>query len=963
MTVTTRRSPGGPRWRRAVVLAAGLLAASTLTAQPEPPPTVQPMPATGIGRPIEENPAWDRTLERIASSVVSIEIDQARAFDTEWNQSSQATGFVVDAERGLILTNRHVVTPGPVVATAILQNREEVELRAVYRDPVHDFGIYRYDPARLRYVKPAALPLYPEGARIGTEIRVVGNDAGEQLSILAGTLARLDRQAPAYGVGKYNDFNTFYIQAASGTSGGSSGSPVIDIRGRVVALNAGGSNGAQSSFYLPLDRVQRALQLIQKGEPVPRGTLQTVFEYTPYDELVRLGLRPETESAARRAHPERTGMLVVDEVLPGSTTEGKLQPGDILTHVNGRLVTTFLPLEEILDGSVGRTVDITVERGGERIEQTLPVADLHAITPAEYFEFGDAVVHTLSYQMARHFNSPVSGVFVANPGYVLSAAGVPRGALITSAGGRPIATLADFVQVIDAMPHGERLTLRYSTLDDPKGSETRVMRMDRTWFPSQLCRRDDQTGLWPCEARNGPATAASPPQPAQASFPSSSERLANSIANSLVLVSFDMPYSVAGITERNYHGTGVIVDAERGLVVVDRNTVPVAPGDVQITFGGSVDVPGRVEYVHPLHNLAIVSFDPALVAGTPLRAARFDARELEAGEPVTVVGLSSDSRLRSLATFVAQVDDLSFPLSRTLQFRDANVEVATLVNSPSGFDGVILGKDGRVRALWSTFATEGARDSTQVSRGMPAELVLEAVEAARTGKPLFSLEVEFEAVPIATARELGLPAQWVPKFESRNSEHRQVLAVARVAAGSAAAGVLREGDLLLAVNGETLNRFREVERATQAPRVRLTVLRDGVEQALEVDTAPLLGEDIDRILVWSGAVIHTPHRAMAIQRAIPPEGVFVAYFSYGSPATRYGLYAGRRIIEVDGRPTPDLDAFIEAIRGRPDRSSLRLKTVTWNGSIGVTTLKLDRNYWPSYELRRTPTGWERRPIS
>ena len=66
---------------------------------------------------------WNRTLERIATGVVSIQIDSTRSFDTERNQSSQATGFVVDAERGLILTNRHVVTPGPVRAQAVFLNR------------------------------------------------------------------------------------------------------------------------------------------------------------------------------------------------------------------------------------------------------------------------------------------------------------------------------------------------------------------------------------------------------------------------------------------------------------------------------------------------------------------------------------------------------------------------------------------------------------------------------------------------------------------------------------------------------------------------------------------------------------------------------------------------------------------------------------------------------------------------
>jgi pro-apoptotic serine protease NMA111 len=75
------------------------------------------------------------------------------------------------------------------------------------------------------------------------------------------------------------------------------------------------------------------------------------------------------------------------------------------------------------------------------------------------------------------------------------------------------------------------------------------------------------------------------------------------------------------------------------------------------------------------------------------------------------------------------------------------------------------------------------------------------------------------------------------------------------------------------------------------------------------------------------------------------------------------LFAGRRIVEVDGRPVPDLDAFIAAVQGRENRSSVRLKTVTWNGTTGVTTLKLDQAYWPTYDLRRTSaSAWERTAI-
>lgn len=909
----------------------------------------------------ETAPGWTRTLERISTGVVAIQIDATRAFDTDWNTSSQATGFVIDAKRGLILTNRHVVTPGPVTAQATFINREEVELQPVYRDPVHDFGFYRYDPSKLRFITPAELPLFPAGAQVGVEIRVVGNDAGEQLSILAGTLARLDRESPEYGIGKYNDFNTFYYQAASGTSGGSSGSPVIDIQGRVVALNAGGSTGAASSFYLPLPRIVRALKLLQAGMPVSRGTLQTVFRYTPYDELRRLGLPAGIEAAARRTAPARTGMLVVTEVQPGAAAYGPLAVGDILVSADRRPISDFDTLGALLDERVGGSVELAVVRGGESRTLALPVQDLHEITPDEYLEIGDGVLHTLSWQMARHMNVPVAGVYVANPGYMFGSAGIPRGAVVTELDGKPVLDLAEAMALIGTLGHRQRVTVRFFTMEETRSLQLTTLRIDRAWFPAHHCVRNDTTGLWPCEAMAaGPD--APPPGPGTARFAQTGDRLMDVIAPSLVLVEFSMPYPVSGVTERNYHGTGVVLDAARGLVAVDRNTVPVAIGDVRLTFAGTIEVDGTVEYVHPLHNLAVVRYDPKQLGETPVRAVKFAGRLPATGESVFVVGLHPDNRVVSQQSTVASIGPVAFPLSRTLQFRDANLEVMRLVNGPDDFDGLIVDRRGEVLALWSSFAYENGRELVQQNLGVPAGIVQEMLEYARDGRPLHSAEAEFGLLSLAEARRLGLDEEWIGRVSAHDSQRRQVLTIERMVAGSPAAALLRPGDLLLAVDGRVVNSFSEASAAVHAPEVTLTLWRSGTELTVPLRTVALSGRDVERVLIWAGATLQAPHRAMAAQRGIQPDGVFIAFFMYGSPASRYKLWAGRRIIEVDGIPVPDLDAFIRAVSGRPDRSSLRLKTVSWNDAVEVITLRLDRHYWPAYELRRGADGWQRVPL-
>jgi len=680
-----------------------------------------------------ESDAWRTTLERISSSVVSIKVDSTRAFDTEWNKSSQATGFVVDAERGLILTNRHVVTPGPVRAEALFKNQEEVELTAIYRDPVHDFGFYRFDPAKLKYIRPAQLTLDPSGAQVGREIRVVGNDAGERLS----TLARLDRPAPEYGSGNYNDFNTFYLQAASSTSGGSSGSPVIDIDGNVVGLNAGGSGHAASSFFLPLDRVKRAFELLREGKPVTRGTLETTFVYESFDELRRLGLREDTEAVVRERFPDQLGMLVVNDILPDGVADGHLEVGDIIVEIDDQFVTQFVQLEDVFDSRVGELLHLIVERNGEELDITVDVQDLHAITPREYISFGNAVVHDLSYQQARHLNRATEGIYIANPGYVLGNAGIPRGSVIVAVGETDVHSLDDFETAIDTLADRDRTTIRFYPFEDPSANRLGMFRMDRRWYPAERCRRDDDSGLWPCHSLSpGPEPTAQ--EPATASYIKHKDKRARKVAPSLVLVNYNMPYTISGIGERHYYGTGLVIDAERGFIVVDRNTVPEAIGDVRITFAGELEVQGQVEFIHPLHNLALLSYDPAMIGDTPVRSAELLTRMPDPGDPLWVVGLRGDSKLVYQATEVASIDPVLLPLSRTMRFRETNLETLNLINGPGDVDGVLVDVKGRVIALWSSFAFQAGTETIQDNKGVPIELVEELLGLARDGLKLHS---------------------------------------------------------------------------------------------------------------------------------------------------------------------------------------------------------------------------------
>ena len=298
------------------------------------------------------------------------------------------------------------------------------------------------------------------------------------------------------------------------------------------------------------------------------------------------------------------------------------------------------------------------------------------------------------------------------------------------------------------------------------------------------------------------------------------------------------------------------------------------------------------------------------------------------------------------------------------------VAVATTIES---IGGVLTDADSRVLALWSSFSFQDNKDHRTGEFGIPAQLLADIVDDLHHDRdPVFwDLGVELGIVTLAEARNHGLSAAAAARIEAHDPLRRQVLSVTRT---SVTAPGWRAGDLLLAVaaapkdsspvptDSRPVTTFHEVERAAAAGHLQVTVLRDGAELQLDVRALPHRGCGTDRVIHWAGALLQAPHHAAQIQRYLPPEGAYISLYWYGSPAARSRLRAARRIVAVDGLPTPDLDAFLAAVADKPNHASVRLKTIDLDDKVELITLRLDLDYFPTYELRLTPDGWVRRPL-
>ncbi|HEY1590067.1 MAG TPA: Do family serine endopeptidase [Rhodanobacter sp.] len=350
----------------------GLLAAIVIGFVPGASPAAA-LPAAVDGQPM---PSLAPMLEHVTPAVVNISTKTRVAVsnpyfndpvfrqffglpDTpqERTEQSLGSGVIVDAARGYVLTNNHVVG-GADDITVTLQDGRNFKARLVGTDPATDVAVVQIPAQNLQ-----ALPLADSTKlRVGDYVVAVGDPFGLGQTVTSGIVSALGRSGLGQsGMGSSDADSTGYqnfIQTDASINPGNSGGALVNLRGELVGINtmilspSGGNVGI--GFAIPTAITSEVMaQLVAHGK-VQRGSLgvQTQAITPRIAQLLKL---------------KDSNGVVVTGVSAGSAAEqAGLQPGDVLTMLNGKPLRSVQELrnaEGLLP--LGSTVQLGVLRDGQ----------------------------------------------------------------------------------------------------------------------------------------------------------------------------------------------------------------------------------------------------------------------------------------------------------------------------------------------------------------------------------------------------------------------------------------------------------------------------------------------------------------------------------------------------------------------------------------------------------------------
>lgn len=243
--------------------------------------------------------------------------------------ASAGSGVIVDAERGYILTNHHVVANADAIQISLIDG-EILDAEIVGSDPATDIAVIKVEADGL-----TDMPIgNSEGARVGDFVIAIGNPFGLGHTVTSGIISALGRT----GISRdgYEDF----IQTDASINPGNSGGALVNMNGELIGINSaivsrsGGNVGI--GFAVPTEIASSIMgQILEFGE-IRRG-------------LLGVGIQTiDAEMAKALDANVESGALITNIVPESAAEEAGLEVGDIIVEVNDKKVDNASELRNVI---------------------------------------------------------------------------------------------------------------------------------------------------------------------------------------------------------------------------------------------------------------------------------------------------------------------------------------------------------------------------------------------------------------------------------------------------------------------------------------------------------------------------------------------------------------------------------------------------------------------------------------
>jgi len=361
-------------------------------------------------------------------------------------EQATGSGVIVDAARGFILTNNHVIKDAEQIIVT-LKDRRQFPAKLIGTDPGTDIAVLQISAPGLSALRIGD----SDGLQVGDYVLAIGNPFGIGQTVTSGIISALGRSG--LSVEGYEDF----IQTDASINPGNSGGALVNLRGELIGINtaiigpAGGNVGIGFAVPSAMARAVMA-QIVRYGE-VRRGRLG----------IEMADVTPEVQRKLRL--PSLDGALIA-KVDPGSPAErAGLREGDVVTALNGRTVRGFTDLRARLGlTAVGDEVEMSIVReGGERRIRTriaAPQASGNGEAQAVARLPGLRVVEIEpGSPLAQRLRGGGLVVAAVDPGSRALQAGFRPGDIIYAVNRQRVQSLAEFQAVLSAAERGYAVSL------------------------------------------------------------------------------------------------------------------------------------------------------------------------------------------------------------------------------------------------------------------------------------------------------------------------------------------------------------------------------------------------------------------------------------------------------------------------------------------------------------------------